>query len=262
MLVPIDTVRIAGITRIRNEEHIISDALDHFAEFCNAGIFVFDDASTDRTNEICRDHPAVAGMISNDVWAETRSQRQAAEGTYRQQIFESAQKGSPDWIFCFDADERPELDLGSIDLSPLSGIRLRLFDFYITPDDEHLSWKERIWIGPEFRDILMLFKSRMVRGFPDREPHIAHGEKVALHGFVKHYGKAISIQEWETTCRYYADHLPEPYQTKWRNRIGRAVKSDYLSDFGNPLIRWDEKTSKGFPLTPSIESLERSRYVR
>jgi glycosyltransferase involved in cell wall biosynthesis len=114
------------------------------SEFCNAGIFVYDDASTDDTPEICEAHPSVKHVIRRPHWDSSRAGRQQAEGAYRFEVFGHAMRAvCPDWVYCFDADERPELDLTGVDFKGLSGIRLRLFDFYITPDDEHVTWKDR-----------------------------------------------------------------------------------------------------------------------
>jgi hypothetical protein len=83
-----------------------------------------------------------------------------------------------------------------------------------------------------------------------------------VSGLVRHYGKAKSVEEWERTCEYYGEHLPEPYQSKWRNRRGRAVKRDYKSDFGFPLVKWKDRFNAGIPLTGEIEALERRRYAQ
>ncbi len=177
--------------------------------------------------------------------------------------FELAMRtAGPDWIYCFDADERPELDLTGIEFKDHSGIRLRLFDFYITPDDEHQDWKSRTWVGPEYRDILMFFNAKRVTGFPDREPILDYGDRLLFKGFVRHYGKAMSVEEWEATCRYYGHHLPEPYQSKWLNRMGKAVKRDFKSDFGNKLIKWNGQLTVGIPITGDIHALERRRNAQ
>lgn len=239
---------------------MIQATLDYMADFCNAGIFVYDDASTDQTAEICKNHPSVKGIIERPVWDNSRSGRQEAEGAYRMRAFELAmQTVGPEWVYCFDVDERPELDLTGIEFRNMSGVRLRLFDFYITPDDQHLSWEHRKWIGPEYRDILMLFNASRVATFPDREPLLNYGDQLVFAGFVKHYGKAKSVEEWEATCRYYGHHLPEPYRSKWLSRIGKAVKYDYRSDFGSPLIEWKDRFERGVPLTGTIEAQERRR---
>ena len=53
------TPTIIGLTKVRNEAHIMKDTLDKWAEFCTGGIYVYDDVSTDLTVDICKKHPAV-----------------------------------------------------------------------------------------------------------------------------------------------------------------------------------------------------------
>lgn len=256
LLPPNNTIRIAGITRIRNEESIIDGTLDWMADFCNAGIFVYDDASTDDTGKICFRNQIVRDIFTNPTWVSDRNGRQRAEGYPRKECFDMAVRMSdPEWVFCFDADERPELDLTDVDMDKWDGIRLRLFDYYITPEDVDKEWLDREWIGPEYRDILMMVRASAVRTYVDREPYLT-SNRILHKGYVKHWGKARSVEEFEDTCDYYANHLPEPYASKWAGRRGKAVKSDMKSDFGNPLIRWDERKNKGFLLTPEVHRQE------
>src|SRR5690606_17647905 len=84
-------------------------------------------------------------------------------------------------------------------------------------------------------------------------------------GYVKHYGKAISIEEWEKTCQYYINHVDEkqPGNTtisqKWSARIGKAVH--LRSDFNNTFIYWDKRHKKGFPLNEE-SYLKRKSFLR
>ena len=248
-------MKIAGITRVRNEEAIIKDTLDHFGKICNAGIYVYDDVSTDKTVEICRTHPAVRDVIIGEVWNPNRFD---AEWQTRQAALARAQQDSPDWLIYFDADERIEFDFNRLsdpEFADVDAIWMRLFDFYITAEDAHLPYSERKWMGCEYRRIVMAFKNS-----PYLRYHIPDQRIVTLPpnartidaGYVKHYGKAISIEEWEATCDYYANHFPEPYRTKWLNRKGKAIHTD-KSDFGLPLIQWHEKDTKGVELNRAIE---------
>ncbi|NCU33402.1 MAG: hypothetical protein EOM23_10865 [Candidatus Moranbacteria bacterium] len=71
-------------------------------------------------------------------------------------------------------------------------------------------------------------------------------------GYVKHYGKAISIEEWEKTCDYYInergdDQKFKTFKNKWLARRGKAIHT--MSDFGSELIQWHEREEKGIPLT-------------
>ncbi len=233
---------IAGITKVRNEEHLIQDTLDHFAETCDA-IYVYDDYSTDATPDICEDHPAVSRVIRG---LSLDADRPRAEFRNRQFALAAAQRDDPEWILCFDADERIEMPDGWQDYD---AVRMKLFDFYITEEDVDLTYKDRKWMGPEYREILMMYRNLVSTKFQyrdQREMRLRGNQKILKAGYVKHYGKAISVDEWEKTCDYYAE-WPEPYATKWKNRRGKAVHS--ISDFGRPLIRWDEKDIYGARLT-------------
>lgn len=236
---------ITGITRVRNEEKIIRDTLDYYSRYCNS-IYVYDDASTDLTADICRNHPIVAGVIVNKKWD---SNRLNAEYKSRQAVLELAQKDNPKWLMYFDADERVDFNLREFEKNEnkWDAVRMKLFDFYITEEDKHLPYYCREWLGPEYREIIMLFRNVPGIGYftPDqRIVTLNKGARVLDDGYVKHYGKAISEEEWEQTCLYYMHHFPEPYKSKWAQRRGKAIHKD-MSDFNRPLIKWDSCSSKG-----------------
>jgi len=235
---------IIGLTRVRNEAAIIKDTLDHFGQWCDQ-IFVYDDASTDDTVEICEAHDKVAGIILGTVWS---SDRLNAEHLHRQELLQFARKQStPDWFIYFDADERIDWDFTGYE--DYDAVRMKLFDFYITESDKDKPYSERQYLGPEYRQIIFMFRNRPDAGYwmPDqREVAFMEPVKILEAGFVKHYGKAISVEEWEKACDYYWRYFPEPYKTKWLLRKGKAVHT--RSDFHRPLITWDEKESKGVPL--------------
>lgn len=245
-------MKIVGITRIRNEQEIIKDTLDHFSQFCNGGIYVYDDASNDRTVEICKAHPNVKGILEAKFWNPNRFD---AEYQTRQAVLQLALRDNPDWIIYFDADERIEIDLSKIDLDSCDAIWMKLFDFYITPEDIDKPYTERKWMGCEYRRIIMMFKNLpgICYHIPDQRIVTLPPNAITIEaGYVRHYGKAVSVKQWEETCEYYMNNFPEPYRTKWANRRGKAVHTD-KSDFGLPLIQWKEKEEKGIELNPSIE---------
>ncbi|MBN2841228.1 MAG: glycosyltransferase family 2 protein [Coriobacteriia bacterium] len=238
--------RIAGLTRVRNEAHIIHETLNHHAALCDAGIYVYDDCSTDDTALICRAHPAVIDVVEGVSW---NPDRLDAEYQGRQAVLERALLDEPDWLLYFDADERVEVDLSRVPFSRCDGVAMRLFDFYITEADVDTHYADREWMGPEYRRILMMFRNMRGIGYshPDqRECTLPAHARVCEIGDVRHYGKAISVDEWEATCRYYADHFPEPYRSKWRARMGKAVHVE--SDFGRPLVRWEDRDRLGLEL--------------
>lgn len=227
---------LIGITRVRNESLIIADTITHYLRYC-ARILLYDDCSEDDTVAIARK----AGgsrieIIRGQHW---RTYRQGEETRHRHILLERARALDADWCLCFDADERL---VGK--LPPLEGIgyRFRLFDGYLTATRQapytggDLAALPRMW-GPEFRDILMLFRVDQSRyyGVDLREPIITGNPWLAKIK-VKHYGKCLSVEHWEDTCAYYATYFPEPYHSKWEARKGKAIH--LRSDFGRNLYSW------------------------
>lgn len=242
--------KIRGLIKVRNEEHIIKDTLDLWSDYCTAGIYVYDDVSTDRTVEICRNHPNVKDVIEGTYWD---PDREKAEWMNRQTILMRAQQDSDpdDWFVYFDADEHLyNFDRYELFWNPqCKSIACRLYDFYITPKDVNLPYKQRQWVGPEYRTIVFFFRnsSFLKYQYPDqRIVTMEPGVESPINGDIKHFGKGFSVNHWEQTCDYYIKHWPK-YADKWRQRKGKAIHADYLSDFGNKLILWKDR-NKGFTL--------------
>ena len=241
---------VVGITRLRNEALILPDTLDYLAGQVDA-VVAYDDASTDETVEILRKHPAVAFVIANGAWEQDIAARKLAEGRHRGLLLGLAREQMQfDWTFCFDPDERVTEDLPGFvtDLrdADTDAMRVRLFDAYITPDDNG-PFKPgcklldfRRYYGPEERDILMLWRNTPSIHFAahhGREP--GGTTKVGTGLYCQHYGKSLSIGHWEETCDYYIKHFPfDTYGRKWTERKGKAIHTE--SDFGRPLYEWGE----------------------
>jgi len=232
---------ITGITRVRNESLIIEDTLQHFLQFCGS-IILYDDASADGTADIADDFEKVR-VIRGNQWHKNRP---IEETRHRRLLL--ARVKTP-WTLCFDADERL---IGKLPKLSADGYRFRLFDGYMTSTFKRpYSYGEllslpRMW-GPEFRDILMLFKTGKAKyvGLDRREPFLLGNIKLAAVQ-VKHFGKCLSEDHWEETCNYYANYWPEPYRSKWASRRGQAIHT--LSDFGRPLYLWDDVATAGVRL--------------
>jgi len=161
---------LIGITRVRNEALILRDTLDYVGKHVDA-IVAYDDASTDRTFEILAGHSKVALIVTNRSWESDIEARRIAEGRHRGLLLQTAREQLLfDWMFCFDADERVTGDLrGFIEThsSDYDGVRVQLFDAYMTPGD-HAPYQAdrqllgfRRFFGPERRDILMLWRNRL-----------------------------------------------------------------------------------------------------
>src|SRR3984957_533395 len=190
---------LIGITRVRNEALILRDTLNYVSKQVDA-IVAYDDASTDRTLDILGGHPKVALIVTNRSWEADIEARRIAEGRHRGLLLQTAREQLQfDWIFCFDADERVSGDLrGFIEgthFSDCDGVRVQLFDAYMTPGD-HAPYQAdcellgfRRFFGPERRDILMLWRNRLEVIFAKhhaREP-----------GGVKRVGTGLYCQLWQ-----------------------------------------------------------------
>lgn len=229
---------LIGITRVRNEALIIGDTIRHYLECCDR-IVLYDDCSTDPTVEIAREAGGrYIEIIHGDQW---RLDRPAEETRHRLIALHRARSLGATWCLCFDADERLDGELPSL---TGDGYRFRLFDGYLTETRQKLyaggdlASLPRMW-GPEFRDILILFRTKNAdyRGLDRREPVLTGDIRLAPVK-VKHYGKCLSVQQWEETCEYYTRHFPEPYKSKWAARKGQAIHT--RSDFGRDLHTWTE----------------------
>lgn len=236
---------ILGMIRLRNEEDLLQDTLDHLSTIVD-GIVVFDDASTDGSLQIALAHPAVVEVIVNRHWR--RRNRVWEETANRRVLYQRAKHFKPSWVFYSDADERFVGDIRTFLLTApadVHGLRVNLFDAYMTPSDSSpyqpgeqlLDFRDGF--GPERRRILMAWRPSPTVDFttPDaREPQGVPGPLVDRFA-CQHYGKALSVEQWEETCRYYVENFPI-YRDKWRARMGKGIHTE--SDFGTPLYSWAE----------------------
>ena len=109
--------------------------------------------------------------MTNRSWEADIEARRIAEGRHRGLLLQMAREHLQfDWMFCFDPDERVTGDLRGFmertHSSDYDGVRVQLFDAYMTPGD-HAPYQAdcellgfRRFFGPERRDILMLWRNR------------------------------------------------------------------------------------------------------
>ncbi len=245
-------MRIFGLTKIRNEEQIIQETLDHWGEICSGGIYVVDDASTDRTVEICKKHPKVKRVLTRAIWD---PDREKMEWMNRQWALDIAKKDadSDDWFVYFDADERLYFHNWELLFNrDIDAVACRLYDIYITPEDQdEKDWNKRAWVGPEHRTFVFFFRNSPYLEYhkPDqRIVTLVPDAKIVIAGIIKHFGKGLSVEHWEATINYYIDFWPK-YAAKWEQRRGKAIHTK--SDFGNKLIKFNDVLSgkeEGFSL--------------
>jgi glycosyltransferase involved in cell wall biosynthesis len=236
------------MTRIRNEAPILPDTLDYLGKHVDA-IIAYDDASTDETVDMLRKHPKVALVIANQAWEQDIKARRRAEGRHRGLLLEIARAElGYEWMLCFDPDERVTGDLRAslqgLEGDACDGIRVQLFDAYMTPDDcgpyrpDRQLLDFRRYFGPEQRDILMLWRNQPEIHFAEhhaREPGGLRSVRTDL--YCQHYGKSLSVEHWEETCDYYIKHFPfDTYGRKWTERKGKGIHTE--SDFQRPLYEW------------------------
>ncbi len=252
-------MKILGVIRVRNEAHIIQSTLDHMAQFCKR-IAVLDEASTDDTFSICVDHPAVVCVTRLAKFETDPNERRRFESWGRQRPLDNGLQAVPDaeWVLYMDADERLVFDLDTFDWDSWDAASFRLWDYYITASDVEQGWEARKWIGPEYRDIPMLWRVTDGMRFSGRVLNNGLARINPHAGDVRHYGKAISVAEWESTCEYYTKYQPEFFRAKWERRKGKAIHT--TSSFGNTLIPWSGRALHGVLLSSAIEAHEKEVY--
>lgn len=240
-----DKIKITSLLRIRNEELLLPDTLWHLSEFSDE-IFVFDDCSFDNTVKICREYPKVKKILRN--YFHNSVNQSFVQTAQRKLLLDYARATSKNkWMFMFDCDERIEFDFSKLeqyDRDGISGVYFQLLDGYMTPKYKSPYCKgkledlKRMW-GPEMREIIFLFrkdKADYDLKIPGcRQPNVEG--KTVVDGFVRHYGKCLSIRHHQETCRYYMASMPQLAE-KWKKRLGKAIHTE--SDFSNKLYTWKE----------------------
>lgn len=238
-------MKVSVVSRVYNERYLINEFLDYYREIVtkDGGKFYFyDDGSTDGTLEILQKDPdcvVVAGTRESGVMSHNNQRPQ------RRMMMDLACKdlGENDYILLLDIDEFLTFNQ-PIETITQDLVYFDLFDFYITEEDKDLHWSKREYVGPERRHIaFMVRKGAYKTVVADRTLVTTGGPVLHEGGFVKHMGKAVSIEYWENKCSHYASPgMPEKYRGKWEARKGKAIHT--VSDFNTPLYKWDDIITK------------------
>jgi glycosyltransferase involved in cell wall biosynthesis len=93
--------RLVAVYRVKNSADTLCQSLDATAQFAD-NIVILDDGSTDKTGDICKEHPAVSYYEFQDLPFDERRDRN--------RIIELAAQFDPDWVISIDSDEVFELD--------------------------------------------------------------------------------------------------------------------------------------------------------
>lgn len=238
-------MKIVSIMRVRNEQELIADSLNHLLTFSDQ-VIVFDDASTDGTPRIIEKfHPLGVSLLQGLSW---QNERTTEETRHRALLLSFARAVGFDWCVYVDCDERFDFDVrAELDAIPknVKGVKFRLFDAYMTEDRQidyttgQIAILERQY-GPEYREILMAWRNSSAIQFigrDQREPTVGMFTRVmTTTAKVKHFGKSISRKRWDEKCLYYSENFPEPYKSKWGARLGRPIHN--YSSFGRTLTDW------------------------
>jgi hypothetical protein len=234
--------------RVRDEWPLLRGLLRSLSGVCEEA-WVLDDASeTPMPLDILDELPSVT-VLRADRWSGEGGR--LGEGLERDSLLQRMKSASQcDWVLQLDCDERISAPRALVALAAdlaVDGWVLPLIDYYITPEDADLEdlaepGRVRNWFGPETRWTFCLFRLMPTT-------HISRGDVREPQGFaagrvheteaclVEHYGKSVSIAEWERKCDFYAAHYPV-YREKWLARRGEAVHHG-VSDFGTRLLRRD-----------------------
>lgn len=235
---------VTVISRLRNESLILPDFLNHIDPFCDEAYF-FDDCSLDGSVKFLEEFSKTKKILRNYYYESNQSFVQTFQ---RKVLLDWARMNAKnEWLLLIEPDERIYFDFNKLeeyDRQGVRGIYFRLFDAYLTLDDQE-PYKQgdklenlRKWFGPEMREIMFLFKKDADYDLTIpacRQPQIEG--KTVVDGYVLHYGKAMSVQQWEETADYYIRSVPMLAE-KWKNRRGKAIHEK--SDFGRELYTQEQ----------------------
>jgi len=248
-------MKLVGLTRVKNEEMMMQEHLDHMAKFCDS-ICVYDDRSTNGTLEIIKNHPKVKKILRT-----SKRWKPKPVGTVKdplelwkknQKMLNAARRSlKPDWFIFLDIDEFFDEDLLR-DLPKLlktkdyDAICFQMYDFFITEKDKDKPYKGdiqsiRSYAGTEYRDQLFLFRNISGLYFKEaahKEPIGFKNDRILYTKYkIKHYGKAKSVEDYYQKSKHYLKYRPHLRKSKFKF-TQPPVRKD-KSDLGK-LVKWEE----------------------
>lgn len=248
-------MKLVGLTRVKDEEMMMQEHLDHMAQFCDE-IWVYDDLSSDGTYEIAKKHPKVKEVMQTSKHWKPKKYGIVKDplelGKKNQKLMDKASKESrADWFVFMDVDEF--LDENLIKELPkllqdkkYDAICLELYDFFITEKDKDRLYKGdlqaiRPYCGTEYRHQLILWrniKGLYFREGTHREPNgLKKSRTLYSHHKIKHYGKAKSVEDYKKKTELYRKYRPQLMKSKFKYTQAPVRKDK--SDLGK-LVTWEE----------------------
>ncbi|MDQ6422467.1 glycosyltransferase [Paenibacillus sp. LHD-117] len=230
--------KLTAMMQVRNEENrYFEEVLDHLTGFADE-IVIVDDASSDRTVDICRRYPKVVKLV------ELTESKFREEWKLRQLLWEAAAATDPDWLLAIDADEIYEDKTKHrihelINQDRYDWVGFRFYDFWggttYYREDEYWNIHKRHTMT------LVRYLPEYHYFYPKREHHVSrlplscgalpgHGSELR----VKHYGWAGGEEERH---RKYVRYMEMDPEGKW----GSLEHYRSILDPDPHLVEWKEE---------------------
>lgn len=208
--------RVTAMLLVRNEgSRYLSRILNNLSSWVDQ-IVVLDDASQDRTWEVCFRHAGVRLLASLPESLFVRN-----ESAARRLLWDLATRDRPDWLAAFDADELLE-ERGTKEIRPLldqdlfNAIELRLFDLWGSEEQYRVDGGWNPW--GRFVRFLVRYDPRRPPDWPELPVHCGRWPLAYRRNLVA-YQADLRVQHlgWvdpaghQTKYAYYASKDRELY---------------------------------------------------
>lgn len=221
--------KIVGMIRVKNGGGLLREVLDKVSQMVDE-IVVFDDHSTDDTEQTCKACSKVVDYYKStyEIFDEARD---------RQHVLEMAQKRNPWAIYCFDSDEVPESrlirDIQKIVNDPNPETQLWCFKMcHIwdskndTPGKEGSQWRaDGLWGS--------FWQGRLFRNLPGQMIK-RKGDSVNFHSGSHPYVSSMFTKKIPYRILHYGNQDPQLRLKKYL----WYTATDKVKDVGNILGGW------------------------